>query len=131
MDKSATMEEFMNETGLSRMDAVCTISHNLVMDLGQEIIDGRSTQDAVEFMFDTLYNMASDYEIANIEREPIFEFMMDIVLDNTRTIKSRQSQVSWVKRKMGVDRLIKSSMSVLAGVTNKVKIQVDKITGAS
>jgi glutathione peroxidase-family protein len=124
------MKEFMGETGLSRMDATYFISHKLAMDLGQEIIDGRSVQDATEFMFGTLYNMASDFEVTNVERRPIFEFMMDVVLDNIRTIKSRQSQVSWLRRKMGVDRLIKSSILVLVGVTNKVKTQSDNITSA-
>jgi hypothetical protein len=131
MDNNLMMKQFMNETGMSRMDAVYYLSHKKVMDLGQEVLNGRSEEGAVEFMFGFLHNMASNYEITNIERGPIFEFMMDVVLNNIKTIKSSQSQVSWIKRKMGVDRLVKSSMSILTGVTNKVQVQVNDITGAS
>jgi len=130
MDKSSVMKQFMNETGMSRMDAVYYLSHKQVMDLAQEVLNGRSEEDAVKFMFGFLHNMSSDYEISNIEREPIFEFMTDVVLNNIKTIKSFQSKISWIKRKMGVDRLVESSMSILAGVTNKVQVQVNDIMGA-
>lgn len=131
MDKKSLMEASMKETGLSRIDTVFLMSHQKVMGLGQEIVSGRSTQDAVEFMFDTLYNMASDYDTINIDREPIFVFMAGIVLNNAKTIKATHSQMSWIKRKMGVDRLVKSSMLVLTGVSKKIQIQVNEIRGSS
>ena len=128
MDKGLMIKQFMDKTGMSRIDTIYHLSHMKVMDLSQEVVNGKPKESAVEFMFGFLHNMASDYEMINVERKPVFEFMMDIVLNNTQTIRSSQSQVSWIKRKMGVDRLVKLSMSILAGVTNKVQAQVNNLT---